>query len=268
MAVPLTGAWLRSAGVAVSNPAATYPELPHALHTVGPEHVQADAPDANAWTYTAPPVPDVAAADPYIGNEWIVATPGQLLDQTPTDHGQGYAGGTLRAELAVQEESHEVHGLDQGATLRANYYAAPVQDYSTRYLCARVEGNPAVTIAPEALTRGKNGLAVNNPTTEDYPEGFRRGFDNQVFVDRKLQVTPWNGRTHDARPVYPNTAMVATDKPPPAGTTPAGPFNALARAFSRSWQQPELRRVPPPVEQSQVQDPIAYPPPGADWVTG
>src|SRR4051812_12083422 len=263
MPTPLTGVWLRSAQS--NNPAATYTELPHVLHTVDKEHAVTDAADLNAWTYGAPAVPDVSGTGPYPGMEWIANTPGQVLDQTPEDHSVGYAGGSLRAELAVQEESHQAHSVDYGATLRANYYPAPEQDYTTRYMVARIEGNPAVEVNPTALMRGKNGLAVNNPPTADYPEGFRRGFDTQVIVDRKFQVTPWNGRSHDARPAYTNTAMVATDKPAPYGTTPAGPFNALARAFQRTWQTPEMRRVPSPVDESEIGTPPSYPP-TADWV--
>lgn len=251
-----------------------YVDNPEPLHTAAPEHAQAQAADPTLGAWGAPPILDETPA-PYIIEQvdWVANTDGLVLDFTPTTHDQGVPGASHAeaftgygqvappADVAMAAASGRAHGLDHGADAQSSYAAPPYQAADERYHAARFEGLGAVEVAPESLTRGLNGLAVNNP------DGFRRGWVDQFWVDRKLYV---GERVHDARLLTPDLPYVETSQPVPEGAGPYNsPFSSMARILDTVAQRPMLRREPPPMGQGQVtdgsEDTYAA---GADWVVG
>lgn len=216
------------------------------LHTAGADHV-ADAQDPNP-TWETPGELDqtpVWVAD-YPENDFLFAeTAGITLDNT--DYQSHDAPPSART------------AVDQGAATDALFEPPLLQAHDERYLSSRFEGIGESPVATEALRRGLNGDPLNNP------EGFRRGYVDQNFVDRKLYDPV---RIHDRRLNLPNTADVVTDQP--GQPVPWGnPFNGLARAITNVNQKPMIRRQPQPIDVSEVSDGSedvydAYP----DWVAG
>jgi hypothetical protein len=216
-------------------------------HTADPAHAEVGEDDGTqALTYQAPPQADsvelVAAELP--GMEWIAATPGRVLDTT-------------------DYTSHEADTRDRGAD-DAGYYGEPITQFSgEKYEGSRFESFDGVEVNPVVLQRGLNGLPVNNP------QGFRNGWVEQFWVDRKFAI---GERVNDERVIFPDTAFSETGKgsgPVEAGPY-AQPFGSLARAISSINVTPMARREPPPMGGDQVDDGTPYYPAGAydTWVVG
>lgn len=219
-----TGGWTRRK---------TYAEpLSDKLHVVGMEHADRSTADPNP-VWDAPGNLDQTPewmAD-YPDADWLHAdTPGVALDMTPDTH-DTYAGSAMTAP-------------DQGASRERNYEPPVVQEYRERYLAERFEGLAESTVSNDALRRGLNADPINNP------QGFRRGWVEQTFVDRKFMI---GERFHDRRLVQVNTAYDGGDGPPVESTS-GNPFRVLARAITNVAQKPMIRREPVPVDTSEVTD--------------
>jgi len=236
--VALSGGWLSRQR--------EYIDPPEQLHTADPAHgITGDGDDLRAYAYSAPPASELGeGVDDYPGMEWVVESGGLVLDTTPTTHDP------LRG--------------DYGAARARDHAEPPLQFADERYLSARFESNDSPGMSEAALKRGLNGLPENNP------EGFRRGWVEQFWVDRKFNE---GERIHDARVNLPNTAYMEDNAPPPDEGTPyTVPFGSLQRMIDRTWNSPMLRREPPPFDESLmtdgVTDPTYYDPPTEIWVAG
>lgn len=222
---------------------------PERLHTAGADHV-ADSGDPNP-TWNAPgnldQVPEYVSDD-YPEQMWLYAdTPGVTLDTTDyTSH---------------DAPRSAITAPDQGADDQALFEPPLLQSHDERYLHSRFEGLGESPVPTEALRRGLNGDPINNP------DGFRRGYVDQNFVDRKMYDPV---RVHDRRLNLPNTADIVHDQP--GQPVPWGnPFPGLARAITTVNQRPMIRREPPPISESvttdgseDTYDAATYP----DWVAG
>jgi hypothetical protein len=220
-----TGAWRASAG------AYTQPEQ-GVTHVSDPAHAVV-GPDegVNVYTYQTPAVTDPGDVAEYPGMEWIAQTSGRVIDTTDYDN----------------------HGRDDsphGADVDRNYGEPSTQFFNEHYSGARFEGLAGQDINPVALQRGRNGLTENNP------DGFRRGWQEQSFVDRKFAVA--QERVHDHRVIFPNTASFAPDAPALAGGAYPTTSTLLARAITDITQSPEARRPPPAIGQDQIGDGSPY----------
>lgn len=200
----------------------------------------------------------------YPDMDWMVAdTNGLVLDTTPTTHADG-GGGTKSYSNNVdsQANAYAASGSDYGSADRHVFNVPPMQDSTTRYESHRFEGLDSYGPPVEALQRGLNSLPQNNP------DGFRRGWVEQQFVDRKLYDPQ---RIHDRRLNTLNVATVATDQPVPqdAGVYNS-PFTSLSRMLRTVNQQPMIRREPPPISESVVTDgeENMYDATSGDWVVG
>ena len=218
------------------------------LHTAGADHV-ADARDPNP-VWVAPG--DLAQVPGYISEDYpepeflFADTPGVWIDQT-------------------DYESHDAPASpmvapDEGAALEALFEPPVLQASDERYLSARFEGLDTSPVSDAALRRGLNADPINNP------DGFRRGWVQQTFVDRKMRDPE---RIHDRRLNLPNTADLVADQP--GQPVPFGnPFSALARAITSVSQKPMIRREPPPIDESVVTDGSedTYDATETQWVAG
>lgn len=209
-----------------------YVEPLEKLHTVGAEHSDRATQDPNP-VWDAPGDLDVTPewmAD-YPDADWLHAdTPGISIDMTPDSH-DTYGGPVATAP-------------DQGAADESVYAAPIVQDYRERYLAARFEGLSESPVADAALRRGLTADPINNP------EGFRFGWVEQNFVDRKFMI---GERFHDRRLNTANTAYDGGDGNPVPSTS-GNPFRVLARAITDVAQKPMIRREPPPPDVDIVSD--------------
>jgi hypothetical protein len=228
-----SGAWLRGAYV---------DPIQAVLHTADPAHtVPGQVPDQPVVT-SAPQLTETAPLGEYPGSEWIVSTPGLVLDTTPATHTQGAPGGIHATRLDQQTASTVAHDVDLGGTAKANFYPLPLQFADEVYTTTRVEGLDTTSLPDIALRRGLNGDPANNP------DGFRRGFDFSSWVYRKFAVPPAGDRMHDMHVLTPNTV---TEIPPqaPTGSPYLSPYGSQARAMTRTWSLPSVRREPPPIDQ-------------------
>lgn len=241
---------------------AFYTENPEQLHVAAPEHAERQGdPDpvwhAPAQTNDSPEFLYDAQADDYVADN-----PGLVFDTTPYDHSDGGNFGISPTHVDAAAVNAQTAGRSYGADLQDNYSPPFVQDFTTKYIGRRFEGLPGTSVAPVALVRGLNSDEANNP------EGFRRGWVEQTWTDRKMYDPE---RTHDRRYLTPNVVTVATDAPPV--DTPFGsPFRALAKTFTSVSQSPMIRREPVGIsesvttdgsEQSYADDVTA-----GDWVAG
>ena len=235
------------------------------LHTADPLHSnRGHGQDPNpTWEMTVDPdqTPEYLADYPQM--DWLVAdTPGLVLDTTPTDHNEGGGVRSYANDVESQRGAYAETSRDYGSDERHVFNVPPMQDYTTRYESSRFEGVDTYAPPVVALQRGLNGLPENNP------DGFRRGWVEQQFVDRKLYDPE---RIHDRRLNTLNVATVATDQPVPedAGNYNS-PFRALARMITNVNQKPMIRREPPPISESLVDDGEAnmYDATSGDWVVG
>lgn len=226
------------------------------LHQVGHAHQQpgkVEPVDPPAWA--APQYSEVMPGPEVVGLEWVTTEPGLELPTPPYIDGHDDAKGHNSPDAAKETDNRREAAL-QFSTERYEGDAA-----------AGLEGT-ASTVAPEALRRGLNAEAQNNPPDESYGgEGFRRGQYRQTWVERVFSP-PW--RHHGYRVVTPLTAGTHKDAPPPANPGPYNsPFSSLARAIRDVQQRPQLRRVPEPVDEDLITDGTETPDVYIDdgWVT-
>lgn len=230
----LTGAWANTAGATVTGAwkaAATSgyydPEEPK-KHIADPAHFQTDTPDPKRADWSMPPVqdPGYVAGGQYPGMEWIIATGGMVLDQTPDDDHSppGYG-------------LPDPHTVDYGGTAVTVKGDAVLGYPGQTDEAIRLEGLGETAISPTAINRGLNSLDQNNP------QGFRRGFTDWWRSNRPSRMID---RANASRPVWVNTAGVVTNVPPPAGgwSNTSSPFDSLARQWKNVWVKPQVRREP------------------------
>lgn len=240
-----------------------YHDPPPFRFDLDPAHGVTDAPDLNAFTYDAPPLPEVADVGEFPGMEFFAPLPGVTLNTTPDTHdGPGHPLRTTDAEM--QADSLRAHGQNYGASRAATFVPAPMDFHDERQVHTVVAGygSEATTVNPVALQRGLNGLSENNP------DGFRTGETHLWRHERKFAV---GERHHDERPVTLNTPYLATNVPPPeAGKANPymSPFGSLARPITRYFQRPEMRRDPQGISEGVTADGAGdfSTPIGGEWV--
>jgi hypothetical protein len=243
---------------------AFYVENPETLHVADPAHDE-DQGDPNK-TWGAPAEvnnqPDYLYADDAVVGDYFAADGGGMfIDSTPNDHQDGGEFEVTKLDsIETIEAAARTGGRSYGADRMDVFAVPPMQDATTRYLSNRIEGVGFAGVAPTALVRGLNANPENNP------EGFRRGWVEQSFVDRKFYE---GQRFHDRRLLTPNVATIADDQPPVEGTS-GSPFRGLQRAFSSVSQNPMIRREPPSMSESVTTDGTeqTYDMQPSDWVTG
>jgi hypothetical protein len=228
------------------------------LHQADARHMVPDEHDPNPTWYQPAGAPQSGyLEDPYIGLEFVVGdTPGVVFDTTRyDDSSDGYAGdpGELgESDAQNRAEAGAAHAQDQGAARQSNYGGqyAPLTFSDERYINPRFETDGPVELNPLVSVRGFNGQAANSQGAE-----IRRGWVDQSWVSRRMQAPA--PRTHDQRVQTVNIAQSPTDSPPahPDAFTPYNsPFRTLARAMTRTFQTPMIRRDPPPIDQQLVSD--------------
>ena len=235
------------------------------LHTADEAHSRrGHGQDPNpSWEMTVDPdqTPEYLADYPEM--DWLVAdTPGFVLDTTPVDHNDGAGVKPYANDVASQSGAYAASSNDRGSDEKHVFNVPPFQDATTRYVSSRFEGIGTYGVSDTALKRGLNSLPENNP------DGFRRGWVEQQFVDRKMYDPE---RIHDRRLNTLNVAAVATDQPVPedAGNYNS-PFSSLARMMRTVNQKPMIRREPPPISESVVTDgeEDMYDATSGEWVVG
>jgi hypothetical protein len=237
------------------------------LHTADPAHgTPGHGDDPNpVWQMEIPEermTPEFMAD--YGDMNWLVAdTNGLVLDTTPDTHSEGGGGAkSYPNEVQSQQGAYAASGADYGSADRHVFNVPPMQDSTTRYESRRFEGVDVYAPPVVALQRGLNALPENNP------DGFRRGWVEQQYVDRKLYDPE---RIHDRRLNTLNVATVATNQPVPEGASVYNsPFASLARILTNINQKPMVRREPPPISESVVTDgeESMYDANSGDWVVG
>lgn len=243
---------------------------PTPLHQADPSHATVEPADPTVGAWSGPPILQNDPA-PYIVGEsvpWVVDTPGLDLDLTPWgDHEEGYDSenygesftmpwdGGAPADVAQAQASAFAHGTDFGAARKHAYDTPPFQAADERYIGKYVEGFGPVELPALAGggQRGLNSYGVNNPGLESYGgKGFRYGFTEQMFVDRKMYDPE---RVTDERLILANTATAIDDQPIPANPGPYNePFTSLSRILRTVNQTPMMRRQPPAIDQSVITD--------------
>lgn len=236
-----TGAWRQRA---------MSPDPYEKLHTAGADHVR-DSTDPNpTWELSGDlttGVPEFIEDSDHPDISWLVIdTAGVTYDMT-------------------DYQSHEAPDSprvapDEGASRQRGYGPPVLQSHDTRYLAPRFEGLATAPVNNIANQRGLNADPVNNP------EGFRFGWVEQYWVDRKFYE---GERVHDRRLLTPNTAYVDTGQP--SQPVPFGnPFASLARIITSANQRPMIRRQPPTIDETIVTDGSddTYANDYPEWVTG
>jgi hypothetical protein len=203
--------------------------------------------------------PDFLYADDVLsGGDWVTDDiGGDYRDMTPTDHNVGGELGVTLAGPDTVAANADSANQSYGAEREAVYRADPIMDFTTVQTIPRFQGNgPGASVMnPLVYVRGLNADTENNPGQESYGgEGFRRGWVEQTFVDRKLQVTPWNGRTHDRRLLLPNTSFSNDQAQEAVDGTYGSPFNSLAKSLSSISQTPMIRRQAETISESVTTD--------------
>lgn len=233
------------------------------LHEPDPQHDERGAVDENV-TWDGQPYQEVAPAPNVVGLEWVTSAVGTLLDQTPTGHDTG---GPFTSDAGPAQLS-AAHAVDQGADELHVRRPAPFQFQSDRYDTFDVEGMGSPNaISDVALRRGLDSDPVNNPPLESYGgAGWRHGLYRFFGVEHDYSPPQ---RVHTYRVVTPNVATVVADAPPPDDPGPYNPpFGSLARAITQLSRRPMIRRVPEPIDVSEVDDGLDQAPVPAvhDWV--
>lgn len=241
---------------------AFYTDPDQRLHVADPSHAERST-DPNP-TWIAPQ--DIHDQPEYLydiqPDDYIADGYGMVLNTTPYDHAVGSESGVTPSGVETVASNATSAGEDFGASRQSNYTPPLLQDSTTRYVSPRFEGLDATPVAPVALVRGLNSNAENNP------EGFRRGWVEQTFTDRRMYDPE---RTHDRRLLTPNLPFVEADQEPVKGTNGV-PFSSLARSLKSISQTPMVRREPPGISQSVETDgadePYLYDAIPGDWMAG
>lgn len=242
--------------------ATAYLDPPRERFTLDAGHGVTDAPDAQAFTYNAPPLPEVADVGEFPGMEVYAAYPGVTLDMTPVSH-EAPNQPARPDEAGMMADSHAAHAQDFGASRGRSFVPGPMDFHGDAQVHTIVAGYGAEATAmnPVALQRGLNADPVNNP------DGFRTGETHFWRQDRKFAV---GERRHDHRPTTLNTPAFPSNVPPPSEqdfTPYSSPFGSLARPITRMWNRPQLRRDPTGISEAVVSDGAADSVPvGAEWV--
>lgn len=231
-----SGSWLRNA---YKDPNAA------PVPTADPAHGVTNDPGPAPYTHAAPVLTEVGPIGPYPGSEWVVCTPGTVIDHT-------------------DYETHDASTADSGAARQGLYAVPPATFADERYTSVEFDGFGGQDVNPVALRRGLNSFPENNP------DGFNPGHAqvNTFAVYRKLAI---GQRVHDQRIVTPNTAYRQVNAPPPVNGNPYTPiFGSLAKPFQRVYQRPALRREPPPMSDDVLIQPPDIPaaPVISMWVVG
>lgn len=186
-----------------------------------------------------------------LSGDWVQdGGDGLVLDTTPVDHTEGAEFDVTPFGPETTAENAATAGKSFGADRNDSFYPNPVMDYTTVQTIPRFQGldSPAPHINPVVLVRGLNSYGDNNP------EGFRRGWVEQTFTDRKLQVPAWNARDHDRRLLTANTAYANNQLQPPVEGTSGVPFSSLAKSLKDISQKPMMRRLPESISESVITD--------------
>lgn len=258
---------------------------PTPLHQADPSHARADAADPTVGAWSGPAILQTAPPAYMVGESvpWVVDTEGLVLDLSEWgDHEAGYDSenygesftmpwdGGAPADVAQAQASARAHSIDHGAARKHAYDTPPFQAFDERYIGQYIEGFGPIELPALAGggQRGLNSYDVNNPGLESYGgKGFRFGFTEQMWVDRKMYDPT---RVNDERLILANTATVLDDQPVPADPGPYNePFTSLARILRTVNQTPMMRRQPPAMDQSVITDGAddLYDA-GDDWVMG
>jgi hypothetical protein len=223
------------------------------VHQADPAHSQ-PFPDPNP-VWQDPGVPEttpeyVYDGDMLSGDDWVADGLGVVLDTTPEDHNAGNEANVTAFGPETTSANAATAGTSYGAEKQDGYAPPLLQDFTTQQVMPRFEGldSPAKQLNPVIFVRGLNSDPANNP------EGFRRGWVEQTFIDRKLQVPAWNGRDHDRRLLTANTAFSNDQEIPPVKGTSGQPFGSLDRALKSISQTPMMRRQPETISESVTTD--------------
>lgn len=230
-----SGAWLR--GAYVEPDAAT-------VHVADPAHGDTTTTNERlAEGYSAPPMTEAGTSYEFPGLDYIVQTTGVVLDRT---------------DYETHDAADHAGGPDEGAATAMTRGQGATTFHDEKYRSARFQGLPQQNVSTVALQRGLNSLPQNNP------DGVNPGHVEQHWIDREFAV---GKRVHDQRVAQINTAATDTDVPPPPGGSPwTSPFSSGARAFTRGFNRPELRREPPPMADGLITDPVTEYPQLSPWV--
>lgn len=244
---PYTGAWKARAQSQYYDPMSPRTETASDTHRV------TDTPNPAARVeFTAPPMqdPGFVPGGQYPGMEWVINTGGGVIDQTPAGH-------------VPPQHGEGAHGIDYGGTA-VTVKGDPVMRYPGEVDEAiRMESLGPIATNPVAVQRGLNSYDQNNP------QGFRRGIVEWWRNNRPSRMIT---RSAVSRPVWPNTADVITNVPPPARwSNTTSPFNSLERAYHNVWQRPMQRRDPGGISDGVTGDGAAAAftqTPVSNWVVG
>lgn len=257
-------AWNKSFGSAWREKA-FYTDPDERLHVADPAHSESSGDPNPVWTSPADVnvQPDYLYDDDAVVGDYVSDATGMVLDTTPYNHDDGGDFGVTPGYVATIAANAVSAGRDFGASRQDGYYAPIFQDSSTRYESPRFEGLAGTSVAPVALVRGLNSDPENNP------EGFRRGWVEQTFTDRRMYDPE---RTHDRRLLTPNVAYTESNQAAVPGTS-GSPFDTLARSIKNVNQRPMLRREPVSISQSIEDDGsedlgYRYDDQPSDWVVG
>lgn len=205
------------------------------LHVADPSHSDRNTEDPNpVWDA---PVDFAELTPAYIDDvpemDWLVTdAPGIVLDMTSDD--------------SHEAASSAITAPNEGAARQAVFAPPVFQAWDERYESRRFQGLDKSPVSDASLRRGLNADPINNP------EGFRLGYVDQTFVDRKLYDPE---RVHDRRLLQPNLPATEVNQPVPEGANSyTSPFTSLARAITTVNQRPQVRRQPPAIDESILSD--------------
>jgi hypothetical protein len=230
-----SGAWRR----------AQYFEAPEAVHTVDSEHQvrgQLHDPQTDAWTAERVSLPP--GLDAYTdreADEAQVTTPGLVID---------------RSDYSEAGHQHRgTHDEDLGAARAQNWAEKGIRGPNETYRQQSVTSFRPENMQPtdENLRRGVNSHPMNNPPLEMYDgEGFRIGTWDFAERGRLRQYLSRVLRSdHGIRPVSPNTTYVPPER---ADVREVPLWSSLARSILQTEKRPMLRRAPPSIGETLIED--------------
>src|SRR5689334_17682005 len=112
-----------------------------AVHQSDPAHADTTTAPGEyvSRSYEAPPSDPVASVSPYPGMEWVVATSGLTIDQTPEDHQDGSVKGVYLDDVGQTQASGAAHTEDYGASRQRNHAQPGLQFAREHYTSQRFE---------------------------------------------------------------------------------------------------------------------------------